>query len=196
MMARMRLGTTVGVAVALLVGIQVGCGGGGKGADSPGTCPEGTVLKGSDCVPSDDTSSGSSTPSKHVDDEDTASTGGGSGGAASSGAGDSSSSGDKTPYDKYAVEVELKRAARQVKGNCGAATDENGQATGPWGSTKASVTLGRNGRVKDVTVPAPYDGKPAGLCAVNAFKKITFPPYAGSSDVVLDWDIEIVQPKK
>jgi hypothetical protein len=201
MMARMRLATMVGTTIALLAGIQLGCGGGGKGADSPGTCPEGTVLKGSDCVPSDDSSSSSTPPSKHVDDDDTASTGGGSGGGGSSGAGgssggDSSSSGGKVPYDKDAVEVQLKRAARQIKGNCGAATDENGQATGPWGTTKASVTLGRNGRVKDVTVPSPYDGKPAGLCAVNAFKKIQFPPYAGSSDVVLDWDIEIVQPKK
>jgi hypothetical protein len=55
--------------------------------------------------------------------------------------------------------------------------------------------LGRNGHVKQVTIPSPYDGKPVGLCVVHAFQKIQFPPYAGSTDVVLDWDIEITQPK-
>jgi hypothetical protein len=100
-----------------------------------------------------------------------------------------------TGYDRYAVEVQLKRAARQVKANCGSATDDEGKATGPWGSTKASVVLGRNGHVRQITVPSPYDGKPVGLCVVHAFEKLVFPPYAGSSDVSVDWDIEIVAPK-
>jgi len=47
-----------------------------------------------------------------------------------------------------------------------------------------------------VTVPAPYDGKPVGICVVHAFQKLVFPPYPGSSDAIVDWDIEIVQPKK
>jgi hypothetical protein len=168
--------------------------GGGKGADSPGTCPAGTTLKGSDCVPSgDDDSAGSSGggtgggTAKKGDDGDTPSSSGGGGG-------DATPSGS-TPYDKEAVDVQLKRAARQVKANCGAATDDDGKAAGPWGSTKVSVVLGRNGHVKQVTIPSPYDGKPVGLCVVHAFQRIQFPPYAGSSDVVLDWDIEIIQPK-
>jgi hypothetical protein len=82
-----------------------------------------------------------------------------------------------------------------VKANCGSATDENGTATGPWGKTTASVTLGRNGHIKDVSLPAPYGGAPDGDCAVNAFKKIQFPPYASSSDVVVQWDVEFVKPK-
>jgi hypothetical protein len=180
-MLPMKLGTT---AVAAMVVALFGCG--GKGADSPGTCPEGTVLKGSDCVPTEEGSSGSSgsssASSKKSDDD-------------SSGGGGEASGGGKS-YDKDAVEVELKRAARQVKSNCGSATDDDGKATGPWGSTKVSVVLGRNGHVKDATVPTPYDGKPAGICAANAFKKIIFPPYAGDSDVTVDWDVEIVQPKK
>jgi hypothetical protein len=102
----------------------------------------------------------------------------------------------KTPYDHDAVDIELKRAARQVKGNCGAATDENGAATGPWGKLTANITLGRNGHVKQVTVPAEFDGKPVGLCVVHAFQKIQFPPYPGSSDSVLDYDIEVSKPKK
>ncbi len=179
---------TIMVAAALAL-LASGCG--GKGADSPGTCPAGTTLKGSDCVPTgDDDSAGSS--------------GGGSGGHATgggdddktSGGGDSSSGASgSTPYDKEMVSTLLKSAARQVKANCGSATDDEGKAVGPWGSTKVSVVLGRNGHVKQVTIPSPYDGKPVGICAMHAFQKIQFPPYAGSSDVVLDWDVELVQPK-
>jgi hypothetical protein len=180
---------------ALLVGA---CGGGSKPADSPGTCPDGTILRGSDCVPpgsandspaSDPdakTPSSSSSAATKVDEDHPA------GAAASS---DSASSGGKVPYDRDSVEVELKRGVRQVKANCGAATDDDGQAKGPWGRTKASITLGRNGHIKQVTVPAPFDGTPVGLCVVHAFDKIQFPPYANSTDVVVDWDIDIVQPK-
>jgi len=179
--------TRIAAALALIA-----CGCGGKGADSPGTCPAGTTLKGSDCVPAgDDDSAGSGGASgggttKNGDDVDKTS---------GSGGGDSTPAAGSTPYDKEAVDVQLKRAGRQVKANCGAATDEEGKASGPWGSTKVSVVLGRNGHVKQVTIPSPYDGRPVGLCVVHAFEKILFPPYAGSTDVVLDWDVEIRQPK-
>ena len=59
-----------------------------------------------------------------------------------------------------------------------------------------SLVLGRNGHIKQVTVPAPYDGKPVGVCIVHAFQKIQFPPYGGSTDLVLDWDVETTAPKK
>jgi hypothetical protein len=177
----------------------VACGGGAKQADAPGNCPDGTVLRGSDCVPPGTASHGS-------DDTAAASSDTASSGSASSGTSTSTSTSDapppasgassgKTAYDKDSVEIELKRASRQIKANCGSATDDNGTAPGPWGKTTASVTLGRNGHVKDVTVPAPYDGQPGGLCAINAFKKIQFPPYASSSDVVVDWAVELVKPK-
>lgn len=175
----------------------VACGGGGKGADSPGTCPEGTVLKGSDCVPAGEEESGSgggsSSKGSSSGGEEHASS---SGGGGSGGGEEAPSTSGKAPYDKEAVDVQLKRAARQVKANCGSATDDDGKATGPWGSTKVSVTLGRNGHVRGVTIPTPYDGKPVGVCVVHAFEKIQFPPYPGSTDVVVDWDVEIVQPKK
>jgi hypothetical protein len=182
------------VCVASLAGL-VACGGGAKQADAPGNCPDGTVLKGSDCVPpgTEAHASDSAPPSS-----DNASTGSGASTAASdtsSAPGGGSGSGGGTPYDKDSVEIELKRASRQVKANCGSSTDDNGTAPGPWGKTTASITLGRNGHVKDVSVPAPYDGQPDGLCVINAFTKIQFPPYASSSDVVVPWDIELVKPK-
>jgi hypothetical protein len=190
----------VGAFCALML-VGLGCGGGDKHADSPSNCPDGTLLKGSDCVPAggDHESEGSSAASTSEStggskSDDHASSGSSGGGSSSPAASEPSPSG-KTPYDRDSVEVELKRASRQVKANCGSATDENGAATGPWGKTTASVTLGRNGHIRDMTVPAPFDGKPDGLCAVNAFKKIQFPPYSSSSDVVIPWDIEFVKPK-
>lgn len=156
------------------------------------------MLKGADCVPTD---------SKSADDDSSASTAAAGGGAGAStgtststasGAGDDSSTppaAGGTPYDKDAVDVQLKRAARQIKGNCGSATDSDGKASGPWGSTKVTVTIGRNGHIKQVAVPAPYDGKPVGDCIVHAFQKGQFPPYAASSDATVEWGVELVRPK-
>jgi hypothetical protein len=102
--------------------------------------------------------------------------------------------GDGTPYDKEAVDMMLHRAAAQVKANCGAATDDTGKANGPWGTTKASVRLGRNGHVRGVEVPERYADKPVGVCVVHAFQNLIFPPYAAGTDVVIPVDIEIVRP--
>lgn len=170
---------------ALCIFALAGCGGQTKDAESPGTCPEGTVLHGSDCLPA--------SAGKEKDPDEMMPSGSGSHDDSSSPSG---GSGAHAAYDKDAVEAELKRAARSVKASCGASTDDDGQATGPWGRTKASVTLGRNGHVKDVTVPAPFGGKPVGECVVHAFEKIWFPPYAGDTDTVVDWDIDIVKPKQ
>ena len=200
-MQRMNSRTVTAAGALASVLVLGGCGGGGKGADSPGTCPDGTTLKGSDCVPSDSPGDDSSSSSSSSTSSSSSSTSSGtsSGSSASAGGGDDSSSATasgKPPYDKDAVDIELKRAVRQVKANCGTVTDDTGQATGPWGQTTAHIVLGRNGHVKQVTVPAPYDGKVVGLCVVHAFQKIQFPPYNGSSDAAVDLDIEIVQPKK
>ena len=172
----------------------VACGGGGKGADSPGTCPAGTTLKGSDCVPSgDDDSAGSSGggtggtggTGKSGDDGDKS-------GGSSAGGGDAPSSGS-TPYDKDAVDVQLKRGARQVKANCGAATDENGASTGPWGKTTITVKVGHNGHSKGGSVPAPFDGKATGRCVVQAFSNLIYAPFPGG-DADVDWPVEITKP--
>jgi hypothetical protein len=192
------VGWRVAAAIAIAGGL-VGCGGGAKQADSPGNCPDGTVLHGSDCLPAANEKDPDENMPASATSHSDSSAAGDSTGHASGAAADSDSpppAGGKTPYDQDAVEAQLKRGARSVKGSCGASTDENGEANGPWGKTKASITLGRNGHVKQVTVPAPYDGTPAGLCVVHAFDKIQFPPYAASADVTVDWDVELVKPKK
>jgi hypothetical protein len=188
---------TVTGSVAADVGAAMGCilmlAACGGGAKQPGTCPDGTVLRGSDCVPT----------ASAKDPEDLAPAGGssdhanGAPKAADDTPSDSSApSGGTTPYDKDAVEAQLKRGARSVKAACGAATDDDGQANGPWGKTTAKITLGRNGHVKEVTLPSPYQGTPVGECVVHAFDKIQFPPYAAPSDVAVDWDVELVKPKR
>ncbi|MDB4937311.1 MAG: hypothetical protein JWP87_4283 [Labilithrix sp.] len=96
-------------------------------------------------------------------------------------------------YDKEATEVVVKRAARQVKENCGAAKDENGKATGPWGKATLQIQLGKNGHSKGVTVPAPYQGKPTGNCVEKAFTNLTFPPWGGA-DTEITWEVELVNP--
>ena len=82
---------------------------------------------------------------------------------------------EKVPYDKEAVLIALRRAARGVKANCGAATDEDGKVTGPWGKATVTVKLGHNGHARGTVVPAPYDGKPVGKCIASAFAIVIFP---------------------
>ncbi len=96
-------------------------------------------------------------------------------------------------YDKEATEVVIKRAARQVKENCGAAKGDDGKATGPWGKATLQIQLGKNGHSKGVTVPAPYQGKPVGNCVEKAFTNLTFPPWGGS-DTEVSWEVELVNP--
>jgi hypothetical protein len=187
-----RTRVTAGVAVSAWCLLSIGaCGGDAKRAESPGTCPEGTVLKGDDCLPE---SAGGRKSSGDEDSPKGNTKGGSAGESMSAGGGESSGGGGS--YDKEAVEAQLKRAAKQVQANCGAASDDDGNRTGPWGATTATVVLGRNGHVADVSVPAPYSGKPVGDCVVNSFKKIQFPPYSGGSDATITWDVQLVEPKR
>ena len=102
--------------------------------------------------------------------------------------------GPKTPYDKEAVEVVLKRATRLVNANCGATKDDQGKAAGPWGKVTAHVQLGHNGHSKGATVGAPFDGTPVGKCIFNAFNNLIYPPFGGE-DVTVDWEVESVKPE-
>lgn len=96
-------------------------------------------------------------------------------------------------YDKDATEIVIKRAARQVKENCGAAKGDDGKATGPWGKATIQIQLGKNGHSKGVTIPAPYQGKPVGNCVEKAFTNLTFPPWGGS-DTEVSWEVELLNP--
>lgn len=105
------------------------------------------------------------------------------------------SSGPTTAYDKDEVEALLRRSAKSVKEHCGAATNETGKPTGPWGTTKVMVKIGSRGHSKETVIPPPYDGKPTGICAVQAFANLTYTPFPGA-DVTIEWEVEIPEPKR
>lgn len=96
-------------------------------------------------------------------------------------------------YDKEATEIVLKRGERQVKENCGHAKDGDGKASGPFGKTTITLLLGHNGRMKEVKVQAPFDGKPTGNCIVQSFDNLIFPPWAGA-DTPVEREVEVVKP--
>ena len=98
-------------------------------------------------------------------------------------------------YDKEATEIALKRAAIQVKKNCGQAKNSDGKAVGPWGTTQVQVTLGHNGHTKGATVSPPFEGTPGGKCVLQAFASLSFSPWDGP-DTTIPWDVELVQPSK
>jgi hypothetical protein len=178
----MRRMTAKGITAAgLACGVVLAaCGGESKPAASAGNCPDGTVLRGSDCAPEGSDDPAHAPAKKGSSDE----------------AVEAAPAAGSSTYDRDAVDAELKRAGRQVKSNCGSATDESGEANGPWGRLTVSVVLGRNGHVKGASVPPPYDGKPVGDCIAHAFEKIQFPPYAGSEDKTVQWDVILVAPKR
>jgi len=101
--------------------------------------------------------------------------------------------GGGVPYDKESVEIGLKRSARQVKANCGALKDADGNPSGPWGKGTVTVKLGHNGHGQGATVAAPFDGKPVGRCITQAFAILIYPPFAGA-DTTVDWPIEVPEP--
>jgi len=204
-MPRMR---TLSLASLLcLGGLLIACGGGQKKTTEPKEAKDdGATEKWEGATAEDqkprDTGSGSGGSSGG-----SGSGGSGSGGSGSSGTGggDATNSGSSAPpvaatvkqrsdqYDKEHTDIVLNRAARQVKTNCGLATDENGKPSGPWGKVTISVMLGHNGHSKGATVPAPYDGTPPGRCIVHAFSILTFPPWGGA-DTPVDVEVELVKP--
>lgn len=96
-------------------------------------------------------------------------------------------------YDKANTDIELKRAGRLVKANCGSATDSEGKPTGPWGKVTLSLTLGANGHMRGVGVPAPFTDTPPGRCIAQAFNNLHFPPWSGA-DTTIDWEVDVEKP--
>jgi hypothetical protein len=181
----------------LAVALLCGCGGDKKKAKDP--TDEGPPPSSNDETPKWEGAS------RVTENPSSGGSSGGSGAGSSGGAGKSSSGGgahvNEAPtkrtdvYDKEATDVPLKRAARQVKDNCGQAKDDTGKATGPWGKVTIQLMLGHNGHSKEVTVPPPYADKAVGRCIEKAFTNLTFPPWAGA-DTQVTQEVELVEPGK
>lgn len=157
-------------------------------------CPSGTVEKEGSCVPPEDSSGSGSSGSGSGGSSGSGSSGSGGGTAATSTGKSDPPPGNKVPYDKQMVDQKLARAAAQVKDHCGLATEEDGKRKGPWGKTTVTVIIDNNGRSRDTSIPAPYDGTAVGRCATNAFNGFQYPPFAGAADQKVDVEIEIVKP--
>lgn len=190
------------ITLGIITAVLLACGGENKPAahaSGSSDCPEGMVKEGGDCVAPE----GQSGPGKAASTEEHTSTSSTSStSTVNTNTANTANNPQpppqqpKTAYDRDAVELVLRRAANQVKGHCGQSTDDNGKANGPWGTTKVSITLGRNGHIRDITIPDPYNDKPTGRCAVQAFHNLIFPPYPASADVVIEWDVELIKPGK
>lgn len=188
------------VSIALGAVFAFGCGE-SKPAQAPG-CPAGTVLRGEDCIPGGESKEETPSPKKADEAEAPAESASAEEApkpsakvkpaaeeehpAASAGEGD-------VHYDKEMVHMVLHRAALQVAAHCGAATDESGKA-GPWGKTRVTITLGRNGYTRKVEVAPDFDGKPAGNCIVQGFRKLAITPYNAPTDEQIVWPVNIKKP--
>ena len=166
---------------------------GRQGADSPGNCPDGTILKGSDCVPAGGGSHASDDSSSTLERQQirwpfverlgigpTPS--------------EPAPSGGKTPYDK-----DSSRSS-----SSGVPPGEGELRLGDRRQRSGRRPLGQDDRERDARPQWPHQGRDRPravrrrarrVLRLNAFKKLQFPPYASSSDVVVQWDIEFVKPK-
>jgi hypothetical protein len=171
-------GLGVGISGLVVAGLLLACGGSEKKAKSADDAPPSTQ---------DETPKWEGAASPHPDDNPPPKS------SSSGGAVHEAPTKRSDQYDKEGTEVALKRAARQVKANCGAAKGEDGKAAGPWGKATVTVRLGHNGHSQGVTVPEPYAGKPVGVCVEKSFTNLQFPPWQGQ-DAEVQWDVEIVKP--
>ena len=86
----------------------------------------------------------------------------------------------------------LKRAAGQVKANCGAASDDERQGQRSVGHRRRPpCASGATATCAASTVPAPYDGQARRHVRRARVQNLIFPPYAAPRDVTVDWDIEL-----
>lgn len=163
----MRCERLLGAGALVMLGVFAQCGG-GSAAKDPSTDP---TTKPDDSAPKWDSNSQPSATGKPADP--------------------SARSGNV--YDKEATEIVLKRGERQVKENCGHAKDADNKLSGPFGKVTITLVLGHNGHMKEVKVPAPFEGKPPGACIVNSFDNLIFPPWAGA-DTPIEREVEVVKP--
>ncbi len=95
-------------------------------------------------------------------------------------------------YDRDATKAELRRASQQAANNCGKMKETDG-GPAPNGQTSVQLVLGHGGHVKDVKTDMTYEGSIAGSCIVNAFKKVTFPPWDGD-DISISLQLDVKAP--
>jgi hypothetical protein len=99
----------------------------------------------------------------------------------------------KKKFDKKQTKMELQRATMSAESCPGVVYEQEGKEH-PRGDFKATITFQEDGTVKQITIPAPFDGKPVGDCVMQAYKHVIVPPYTGGEQIV-DWDVSLKDKK-
>lgn len=99
----------------------------------------------------------------------------------------------KKQFDKKQTKMELQRATMSAESCPGVVYEQEGKEH-PRGDFKATITFQEDGTVKQITIPAPFDGKPVGDCVMQAYKHVIVPPYTGGEQIV-DWDVSLKDKK-
>ena len=174
------------------------CGGASKRADSPGNCPDGTVLRGSDCVPPEDAVQ--PLVGRFVVSPPRAARA--PRGCRRQQRGEPASSAERADGRQDAVRQGLRRDRAQARRASGEGQLRVGdrrqrdRPSGPWGKTKASVTLGRNGHVKAGDGAGALRRQARGrLRRAIRSRRFSSRRTRRRRDVVVEWDIEFVKPK-
>jgi hypothetical protein len=108
-------------------------------------------------------------------------------------AGEETDSEKKRKFDKKQTKLELQRATMSAESCPGVVYEQEGKEH-PRGEFKATITFQEDGTVKQITIPAPFDGKPVGDCVIQAYKHVIVPPYTGGEQIV-DWDVSLKDQK-
>jgi hypothetical protein len=104
-------------------------------------------------------------------------------------AGEETDAEKKRQFDKKQTEMELKRATRSAE-SCPGVVAEQEKKDHPRGDTRVSVTFQEDGTVRQISIPAPFDGTPVGDCVMRAYKSVIVPPYTGG-DQIIDWELSL-----
>jgi hypothetical protein len=94
----------------------------------------------------------------------------------------------KKKFDQRQAELELKRAARSAETCPGAigATDKDQ----PKGEAEVTMIFGNDGRVKSVSIGAPFEGTKVGKCATRAFESVIVPSFVGPEQP-MNWKVDL-----
>lgn len=88
-------------------------------------------------------------------------------------------------FDHKQADLELKRAARSGATCPGVVTEQ-----GPSGKASVRLVFANDGRVKEGTIAAPFDGTQVGGCVLNAMTKVVVPRFVGPEETI-EWEIEV-----
>lgn len=95
------------------------------------------------------------------------------------------------PFDAEQAKLELRRATRSAHTCVEVVQGENL----PKGEADVTITFGRDGGVRDVSIGSPFAGSPLEECVLNAYRAVIVPPFAESEHTV-SWRVDLTGEKR